>query len=149
MMSKKFWFALKWVRQTTYPCTKLVVPSTGSMIHVGLSVRIHGSPLATDSSPIKLQHKEGKENWGISGSDGAIVHKNMATFIGVLVCMAHQCASSPNFCFRDPMMMFSTLSSVFVTRSTVELFVMILISLSLAFRISCLEIQYFNNWSPQ
>lgn len=40
---------------TSYPCTKFVVPSTGSMIHVGLSVKMHGSPFATDSSPMKLQ----------------------------------------------------------------------------------------------
>lgn len=39
----------------SHPCTKFVVPSTGSMIHVGLSVKMHGSPFATDSSPMKLQ----------------------------------------------------------------------------------------------
>lgn len=38
-----------------YPCTKLVVPSTGSIIHVGLSVKTQGSPAATDSSPMKLK----------------------------------------------------------------------------------------------
>lgn len=41
-----------------YPWTKFVVPSTGSMIHVGLSVKMHGSPFATDSSPMKLQGKQ-------------------------------------------------------------------------------------------
>ncbi len=54
----------------------------------------------------------------------------------VSVCMPHQCVPSPNSCLRDPMMIFSTLSSVLVTRSTVELFVMTLISLSPAFLIS-------------
>lgn len=38
----------------SYPWTKLVVPSTGSMIHVGLSVKMQACPLATDSSPMKL-----------------------------------------------------------------------------------------------
>lgn len=28
------------------------------MIHVGLSVKMHGSPFATDSSPMKLQGKQ-------------------------------------------------------------------------------------------
>lgn len=42
---------------TPYPWTKFVVPSTGSMIHVGLLVKTHGSPFATDSSPMKLQHR--------------------------------------------------------------------------------------------
>ena len=37
-----------------YLWTKFVVPSTGSMSHVGSSVRVHGSPAATDSSPMKL-----------------------------------------------------------------------------------------------
>lgn len=45
-----------------YLWTKLVVPSMGSMIQVGLSVRTLGAPAATDSSPIKLQsHKERKQ----------------------------------------------------------------------------------------
>ena len=35
--------------------TKLVVPSMGSMIQVGLSVNSHFSPAATDSSPMKLK----------------------------------------------------------------------------------------------
>lgn len=39
----------------THLCTKLVVPSMGSMIHVGLSVSTHFSPAATDSSPMKLK----------------------------------------------------------------------------------------------
>lgn len=51
-------------------------------------------------------------------------------------CAAHQCASSPNSSLIDAMMIFSTLSSVLVTRSTVEVFVMTLISLSPAFLIS-------------
>ena len=41
-------------------CTKLVVPSIGSMIQVGLSVRMLGAPAATDSSPMKLE-EEGEE----------------------------------------------------------------------------------------
>lgn len=45
----------------------------------------------------------------------------------------HQCVPSPNSSFRDPMMIFSTLSSVLVTRSTAELLVVTLISLSPAF----------------
>jgi len=32
-----------------------VVPSTGSIIHVGFSVKTQGSPAATDSSPMKLK----------------------------------------------------------------------------------------------
>lgn len=47
-----------------------------------------------------------------------------------------QCVPSPNSCFREPMMIFSTRSSVLVTRSTVQLLVMTLISLSPAFLIS-------------
>lgn len=47
-----------WCTLTFYPWTKFVVPSTGSMIHVGLSVKMHGSPFATDSSPMKLQAKQ-------------------------------------------------------------------------------------------
>lgn len=86
-----------------------------------------------------------RNQWGISSYDGVIClsaahkkrkrkdkHGNIR--LCVSVCMAHQ---YPNFSFRDPMMIFSTLSSVFVTRSTVELFVMTLISLSPAFWISC------------
>lgn len=38
----------------THAWTKLVVPSMGSMIQVGASVRTHGSPAATDSSPMNL-----------------------------------------------------------------------------------------------
>lgn len=48
----------------------------------------------------------------------------------------HQCVPSPNSFFRDPMMILSTLSSVLVTRSTAELLVWTLISLSPAFRTS-------------
>lgn len=40
--------------ELTHLWTKFVVPSMGSMIHVGLSVRILGAPADTDSSPIKL-----------------------------------------------------------------------------------------------
>ena len=35
-------------------CTKLTVPSMGSMIQVGLSVSWTRSPAATDSSPMNL-----------------------------------------------------------------------------------------------
>lgn len=37
-----------------------MVPSTGSMIHVGLSVRMQACPFATDSSPMKLQQRDGE-----------------------------------------------------------------------------------------
>lgn len=37
-----------------YLWIKFVVPSMGSIIQVGLSVKSHFSPAATDSSPIKL-----------------------------------------------------------------------------------------------
>ena len=46
------------IKTLSYPCTKFVVPSTGSMIQVGLSVSMQGSPAATDSSPMKLKLKE-------------------------------------------------------------------------------------------
>ena len=36
-------------------CTKLVVPSIGSTIHVGVDVSLELAPLLTDSSPIKLK----------------------------------------------------------------------------------------------
>lgn len=117
---------------TSYPWTKLVVPSTGSMIHVGLSVKMHGSPFATDSSPMKLQHRT--SDGVTSRSDKQ--HAEKGSCVGVCLRASHQCVPSPNSCFRDPMMIFSTLSSVLVTRSTVELFVMTLISLSPAFLIS-------------
>lgn len=39
-------------------CTKFSVPSTGSIIHVGLSVNSHLAPSLVDSSPIKLQIDE-------------------------------------------------------------------------------------------
>ena len=45
--------------------TKLVVPSMGSMIQVGLSVRLLVAPAATDSSPIKLVKEEFKRRWWI------------------------------------------------------------------------------------
>ena len=38
----------------SYLCTKLLVPSIGSMIHVGLSVNTHFSPPDTVSSPMNL-----------------------------------------------------------------------------------------------
>lgn len=38
-------------------CTKFIVPSTGSIIHVGSSPNTHFSPLETDSSPINLCKK--------------------------------------------------------------------------------------------
>lgn len=107
----------------SYPWTKLVVPSTGSMIQVGLSVKTQACPLATDSSPMKLQHTGGKSSTWKSGNSAPA---------GV----PHQCVPSPNSFFRDPMMIFSTLSSVLVTRSTVELLVWTLISHSPAFLIS-------------
>ena len=44
----------KMTLEIAYLCTKLVVPSTGSIIHVGLSVQSHGLPAAVDSSPMKL-----------------------------------------------------------------------------------------------
>lgn len=37
-------------------CTKLVVPSIGSIIQVGSSVRMHFCPTAVDSSPMKLNY---------------------------------------------------------------------------------------------
>jgi hypothetical protein len=37
-----------------YPCTKFVVPSIGSIIHVGSSPSIVLTPAAADSSPINL-----------------------------------------------------------------------------------------------
>jgi hypothetical protein len=37
-----------------YPCTKFVVPSIGSIIHVGSSPKIVLAPAAADSSPINL-----------------------------------------------------------------------------------------------
>lgn len=47
----------QWIQcKQNYPCTKLVVPSTGSTIHVGFPVKTQGSPAATDSSPMKLKH---------------------------------------------------------------------------------------------
>lgn len=39
---------------STYLCTKLQVPSTGSIIQVGLSVRTHFEPAAVDSSAMNL-----------------------------------------------------------------------------------------------
>lgn len=125
---------------TPYPWTKFVVPSTGSMIHVGLSVKTHGSPFATDSSPMKLQHR--RTVTPISKYDRAtscLCYKHYGhtkVHMGVCVSAPHQCVPSPNSFLSDPMMIFSTLSSVLVTRSTVELFVMTLISLSPAFLIS-------------
>jgi len=35
--------------------TKFIVPSTGSMIHVGASVNTHLTPSAVDSSPMNLK----------------------------------------------------------------------------------------------
>lgn len=94
------------------------------MIQVGLSVKTQACPLATDSSPMKLQQRRGgkvqRGKAGISPPAGA----------------PHQCVPSPNSFFRDPMMILSTLSSVLVTRSTAELLVWTLISLSPAFLIS-------------
>lgn len=42
------------VPPSTHLCTKLQVPSTGSIIQVGLSVRTHFEPAAVDSSAINL-----------------------------------------------------------------------------------------------
>lgn len=42
-----------------YLCTKLHVPSTGSIIQVGLSVRTHFEPAAVDSSAINLHLVQG------------------------------------------------------------------------------------------
>lgn len=50
---------LTWTNQwpvLTHAWTKLVVPSMGSMIQVGSSVKTLGSPAATDSSPMNLKH---------------------------------------------------------------------------------------------
>ena len=45
------------LQELDYLCTKLVVPSMGSMIHVGLSVSSPCVPVAAvDSSPINLYH---------------------------------------------------------------------------------------------
>lgn len=44
------------IQKKTHAWTKLVVPSIGSMIQVGSSVRTQGSPAATDSSPMNLTH---------------------------------------------------------------------------------------------
>ena len=45
------------LQELDYLCTKLVVPSMGSMIHVGLSVSSPCVPVtAVDSSPINLHH---------------------------------------------------------------------------------------------
>lgn len=141
----------------SYPCTKFVVPSTGSMIHVGMSVKIHGSPLATDSSPMKLQQRKNNgpmrnikyviydDIWYMIYNKNMMILrlcykqcKHIKIYIFLCVCMhiSHQCVPSPNSSLRDPIMIFSTLSSVLVTRSTLELFVMTLISLSPAFLIS-------------
>lgn len=105
----------------SYPWTKLVVPSTGSMIHVGLSVKMQACPFATDSSPMKLQQRGGRGWSGVRGQGSG------------LRALPHQCVPSPNFFFREPMMILSTCSSVLVTRSTAELLVWTLISLSPAF----------------
>lgn len=51
-ISEKPRFAL--LRISTYLCTKLHVPSTGSIIQVGLSVRTHFEPAAVDSSAMNL-----------------------------------------------------------------------------------------------
>lgn len=52
---------------SAYLCTKLHVPSTGSIIQVGLSVRTHFEPAAVDSSAINLHLVWSKtsvpENW--------------------------------------------------------------------------------------
>lgn len=117
-----------------YPWTKLVVPSTGSMIHVGLSVRMHASPFATDSSPMKLQPR-------------ITITSTSTTSAGLqqpIWCVSHQWVPSPNSSFSEPMMIFSTLSSVLVTRSTVELFVMTFISLSPAFLMTYTNTYYWH-----
>ena len=41
----------------THACTKLVVPSIGSIIHVGLSVSSARLPEEVPSSPMKLQNQ--------------------------------------------------------------------------------------------
>lgn len=43
-------------------CTKLTVPSMGSMIQVGLSVSSRRSPAATDSSPMNLRVTDQSSN---------------------------------------------------------------------------------------
>lgn len=117
---------------TPYPWTKFVVPSTGSMIHVGLSVRMHDCPFATDSSPMKLQEKQ-KLKLPTCGNQ----HTVGASCKCVALRASHQCACSPNFPLIDPMMIFSTVSSVCVTRSTAELFASGFISFPSAFLITC------------
>lgn len=104
------------------------MPSTGSMIHVGLSVKMQGFPFATDSSPMKLPGEQ-------TGNRFEKIH-----FMGSSLeadSLSHQCVPSPNSCTSAPMMIFSTLSSVFVTRSTVELLVETFISLSPASLMTC------------
>ena len=47
----------------TYQCIKFVVPSIGSIIHVGLSVNGPFLPAALDSSPINLtKEKQNKKH---------------------------------------------------------------------------------------
>jgi len=43
-----------WLQVADYVWTKFVVPSTGSIIHVGLSVKVKCCPSTADSSPMKL-----------------------------------------------------------------------------------------------
>ena len=55
-------------------CTKLVVPSTGSTIHVGVDVSLELPPSLTDSSPIKLNQCQIQErNIPTSFQNGSII----------------------------------------------------------------------------
>lgn len=85
----------------------------GSMIQVGSSVRTHGCPAATDSSPMNLTCPHAtslKTNTGDEGGGGA-----------TYLCVG-------NFSFTDWMMSCSTFWSVSVTRSIQELFVITFLS---------------------
>lgn len=106
-MTQSVWFdPLTQITPTSYPCTKFVVPSTGSMIHVGLSVKMHGSPFATDSSPMKLQ----KNRWTnikiwqsnfVPLLQTAQAHKDPYQGVCVCVYVSPVCALS-KFLFKRP-----------------------------------------------
>lgn len=67
----------------SHPWTKLVVPSTGSMIHVGLSVKMQACPFATDSSPMKLSQRGRRVEAQGSGS-GVRGHQGCLTSVSLL-----------------------------------------------------------------
>lgn len=131
------------IQKKTHAWTKLVVPSIGSMIQVGSSVRTQGSPAATDSSPMNLTHTHThiftgiklyrlEHEWQLYVSRFLKDNIDLGNWSTINNTHTEGGGASylwvGNFSFTDWMMSCSTFWSVCVTRSTDELFVITFLS---------------------